>query len=217
MAERARAVEAPLRLVLVDDHEIVRSGLRALFEGQGIEVVGEAEDVEGAVALVGRAHPDVLVLDVRIPGGGGHKVLERLDEVPATLAVSASDERDDVVRTVAAGATGYLLKTASSEDILRAVRATAAGEPVFSPELAGHVLDLDLDLGAVDDPAWEALTDRQVEVLRLLARGRTYKQIAEELFVSVKTVETHVRHVLQALQLTNRHEAARWAMERGLE
>ncbi len=216
-AQRARPVEAPLRLVLVDDHEVVRSGLRAVVEKAGIQVVGEAEDVPSAVEVAQRTHPDVLVLDVRIPGGGGHRVLEELDPVPPTLAVSASDERDDVVRTVAAGATGYLLKTASSDAIVRAIRSTAAGEPVFSPELAGHVLDLDLDLAAVDDPAWEALTDRQVEVLRLLARGRTYKQIAEELVVSVKTVETHVRHVLQALQVENRHEAARWAMERGLE
>lgn len=215
--ERARAVAAPLRLVLVDDHEIVRGGLRTLLSTAGIEVVGEAADVAGAVEVVGRTRPDVLLLDVRIPGGGGRRVLEQLDPRPRTLAVSASDERDDVVRTIAAGATGYLLKTASSEQILSAVRATAAGEPVFSPELAGHVLDLDLDLGAVDDPAWNALTERQVEVLRLLARGRTYRQIAEELVVSAKTVETHVRHVLQALQLTNRHEAARWAMERGLE
>ncbi len=217
MGDRAKVIEAPLRLVLVDDHEIVRGGLQALFIGAGIEVVGEAGDVESALAAVRRHRPDVLVLDVRIPGGGGHRVLEQLDEVPRTLAVSASDERDDVVRTVAAGAIGYLLKTASSATILSAVRSTAAGQPVFSPELAGHVLDMDMDLGAVADPAWEALTDRQVEVLRLLARGRTYKQIAAELVVSVKTVETHVRHVLQALQLTNRHEAARWAMDRGLE
>lgn len=219
---KARAIGPPLRLVLVDDHEIVRGGLRAVFEGAvhegvGIEVVGEAEDVAGAIKVVGDRRPDVLVLDVRLPGGGAAAVLQGLAELVPTLAVSASDERDDVMRTIAAGAIGYLLKTASSEAIVQAVHRTARREPVFSPELAGHVLDLDLSLSSVDDPAWEALTDRQVEVLRLLARGKTYKQIAEDLVVSVKTVETHVRHVLQTLQLTNRHEAARWAMERGIE
>lgn len=214
---RARAVAAPLRLVLVDDHEIVRSGLRAVMEKVGIQVVGEAHDVDSAIAAISMLHPDVVVLDVRLPGGGAAAVLSGCDPVPPTLAVSASDERDDVVRTIRSGAMGYVLKTATSDAIVDAVRRTASGDPVFSPELAGHVLDLDLSLASVDDPAWEALTDRQVEVLRLLARGKTYKLIAEDLVVSVKTVETHVRHVLQTLQLTNRHEAARWAMDRGLE
>lgn len=214
---KASRVGPPLRVAIVDDHEVVRTGLRSTLEGAGLRVVGEAADVAGATALLGPLSVDVLLLDVRLPGGGAGAVLAGLEEVPPTLAVSASDERDDVMRTIAAGATGYLLKTASSEAIVDAVRRTAAGEPVFSPELAGHVLDLDLSLTAVADPAWEALTERQVDVLRLLARGRTYKQIGEELHVSVKTVETHVRHVLQSLQLSNRHEAARWAMERGLE
>lgn len=209
-----------MRAVLVDDHEVVREGLAAILSGRHVEVVGQAADVDGAVEVVLATSPAVVVLDVRLPGGGAPAVLAALEQRlgdgrPPVLAVSASDERDDVVATVRAGATGYLLKTAPSERIAEAVRATAAGEPVFSPELAGHVLDLDLDATATADPAWDALTDRQVEVLRLLARGLTYRQIAAELVVSDRTVESHVRRLLQALQLTNRHEATRWALDRG--
>ena len=130
--------------------------------------------------------------------------------------MSASDERDDVVRTVAAGASGYLLKTAAVDDIAAAIRATRGGEPVFSAELAGHLLELDL-ADAIDDPEWEALTDREREVLRHLARGHTYRRIGEQLHVTEKTVETHVRNILRKLQLSNRHEAARWAIDRGFD
>jgi DNA-binding NarL/FixJ family response regulator len=160
---------------------------------------------------------DVVVLDVQLPGGGAPAVLAQLgDVVPPTLAVSASDERDHVIATVRAGASGYVLKTATSADIVDAVRRTAGGEAVFSPQLAGHLLDLDIDRPQVADAEWEALTDRQREVLRLLARGLTYAEIAEELVVAVKTVETHVRHVLQTLQVSNRHQASRWAYDRGI-
>ncbi len=206
-----------MRVVLVDDHAVVRAGLRGELARFRIEVVGEAADVDAAVSVIARTHPDVVVLDVRLPGGGGPQVLARLvGPAPATLAVSASDERDDVLATVLAGATGYLLKNAPIEEIVAAIRKTAAQVPVFSAELAGHVMDLNL-ADHVEDPEWQRLTDRQREVLRLLARGRTYAQIADELIVSVKTVETHVRHILQALQLSNRHQAARWAMRRGLD
>lgn len=212
----ARTLEPPLRVVLVDDHAVVRAGLRSELARFRIEVVGEAEHVDAAVEVITRTRPDVVVLDVRLPGGGGPQVLVRLgDAAVPTLAVSASDERDDVLATVAAGATGYLLKNAPIGDIAAAIRRTAAGVPVFSPELAGHVMDVDL-ADHVADPEWQRLTERQREVLRLIARGRTYAQIAAELVVSVKTVETHVRHILQALQLTNRHEAARWAIRHGL-
>jgi len=215
--QRASAVGPPLRVVVVDDHEIVRSGLRSTFAERRIEVVGEAASVEEAVAAVRAHRPDVLVLDVRLPGGGAPAVLAQLGEdAPPTLAVSASDERDDVVRTVAAGASGYLLKTAAADAIVAAIRATHAGEPVFSAELAGHLLDLDLG-DAIDDPEWEALTDREREVLRFLARGHTYRRIGEELHVAEKTVETHVRNILRKLHLTNRHEAARWAIDRGFD
>lgn len=219
-ADRATGLRPPLRALVVDDHEIVRDGLIGLLHRHRIEVVATAGDVASAVAALA-AHAgalDVVVLDVRLPGGGAPEVLRQApDGCPPVLAVSSSDERDDVVRTIRAGAIGYVLKSAPADDVAAAVRSTAAGEPVFSPQLAGHVLDLDLSAAATGDQAWEQLTDRQVEVLRLLARGRTYKEIAAELVVSVKTVESHVRRLLQALQLTNRHEAARWALDRGLE
>ncbi len=215
--ERARTVGPPLRVVVVDDHEVVRSGLRSELAGRRVDVVGEAGTVDEAIAAVREHRPDVLVLDVRLPGGGAAAVLTSLGEdAPPTLAVSASDERDDVVRTVRAGASGYLLKTAPVDDIVAAIHATHAGEPVFSPELAGHLLELDMG-DALDDPEWEALTDREREVLRFLARGHPYRRIAAELHVSTKTIETHVRNTLRKLQLTNRHEAARWAMDRGFD
>ncbi len=217
MAERRAApVGPPLRVVIVDDHAVVRSGLRAELEQRRCEVVAEAGDVAAALAAVERTRPDVLLLDVRIPGGGGPAVLTSLATPVPTLAVSASDERADVVATVTAGATGYLLKTSPVDELIDAVRATAAGQPVFSPELAGHLLDLDL-ADHVEDEGWQRLTGREREVLRLLARGRAYREIAEDLVVAVKTVETHVRNILHKLQVTNRHEAARWAMEHGFD
>lgn len=215
---KARSVRPRVRVVLVDDHAVVRSGLRTIVERGHFEVVGEAGDVDEAVALVTELAPDVMVLDVRLPGGGGAAVLDRLPDDLPVLACSASDERDDVLATVRAGATGYVLKTADEADLLEALRTVARGEPYFSAELAGHLLDADLSAAdAVVDAQWQQLTDREREVLRYLARGRTYKQIAEELVVSVKTVETHVRNTLHKLQVTNRHEAARWAIERNLD
>ncbi len=222
-ATRARSLRPPLRVVVVDDHAVVRAGLRAGLAEHRVEVVGEAEDVEGAVAAIGRHRPDAMVLDVRLPGGGGPAVLAALgDRAPPTLAVSASDERDDVVATVRAGARGYLLKTSSMADIARAVHVVHGGGPVFSPELAGHLLDLDGEAGAspadgVDDPAWAALTDREREVLRHLARGHTYRRIAEDLVVTPRTIETHVRNTLRKLQVSNRHEATAWAIDRGFD
>lgn len=213
---RATAVGPPLRVALVDDHAIVRSGLRTELERRRCDVVAEAGAVEEAVEAIGRSQPDVVVLDVRLPGGGGPAVLHGLAAVPPTLAVSASDERADVVATVTAGATGYLLKTSPVDDLVAAVRATARGEPVFSPELAGHLLDLDL-ADHVDDATWRELTGREREVLRLLARGRTYREIGEELVVATRTVETHVRNTLHKLQISNRHEAARWARDHGFD
>lgn len=216
MTQRAAAVRPPLRVVVVDDHAVVRGGLVAGLPDHRVEVVGEAADVASAVEVVRRTAPDVLLLDVRLPGGGGPAVLDQLgQDGPPTLALSASDERDDVVATVRAGATGYLLKSADVAEIAEAARATAEGRPVFSPELAGHVMDLDVASAEIADPTWEALTDREREVLRLLARGRTYERIADELSVSPRTVETHVRNTLHKLQVTNRHEATRWALERG--
>lgn len=218
MTQRASSVRPPLRVVVVDDHAVVRGGLVAGLPAHRVDVVGEAVDVASAVDVVRRTLPDVVLLDVRLPGGGAPAVLAALgDDAPPTLALSASDERDDVVATVRAGATGYLLKTADVAEIADAARATAEGRPVFSPELAGHVMDLDVASAEIADPTWEALTDREREVLRLLARGRTYERIAEALSVSPRTVETHVRNTLHKLQVTNRHEATRWAIERGFD
>ncbi|MFT6804284.1 MAG: DNA-binding NarL/FixJ family response regulator [Nitriliruptoraceae bacterium] len=218
MTDRATAVRPPLRIVVVDDHAVVRGGLVAALPAHRIEVVAEAEDVESAVAAVRRTSPDVLLLDVHLPGGGGPAVLHALGaDVPPTLAISASDDRHDVLATIRAGATGYLLKTTSLDDIAAAVRATANGQPVFSPELAGHVMDLDVNDAVIADPEWESLTDREREVLRLLARGHSYDRIAESLVVSPRTVETHVRNTLRKLHLTNRHEATRWAIDRGFD
>lgn len=211
----AKSLDRPLSVVVVDDHQIVRDGLEMQLTAAGMRVIGRAADTAGAVQIIATTRPDVVVLDVRLPGGGGPEVLRQLGpDVPPTLAVSASDERDDVVATIRAGAAGYLLKTAPSAEIVAAVRSIAEGSAVFSAELAGHLLDLDLG-EQITDPDWDALTGRQREVLRLLARGATYREIAADLVVSTKTVETHVRHILQKLQVTNRHEASRWAHDRG--
>ncbi len=216
---RARPLRPPLRAVVVDDHDVVRAGLRSGLGGHRIEVVGEAGDVESAVALVRDTGPEVMVLDVRLPGGGGPAVLQRLGaDAPPTLAVSASDQRDDVVATVRAGATGYLLKTSSMAAIAAGVHAVHDGRPVFSPELAGHLLDLDDGtVAGVADPEWESLTEREREVLRLLARGHPYRRIGDDLGVAPKTVETHVRNILRKLQVSNRHEATVWAIDRGFD
>lgn len=219
MEQRAQQVRPPLRVVVVDDHAVVRAGLRAELPNHRVEVVGEAADVASAVEVVRDTAPDVVVLDVHLPGGGGPAVLAALgDQAPATLAVSASDQRDDVVATVRAGAGGYLLKTVPMDEIAVAVATVHAGAPVFSPELAGHLLDLDVGVhDGVEDADWQALTTRQREVLRHLARGHPYRRIADDLHVSTKTVETHVRHILQTLQVTNRHEATVWAIDRGFQ
>jgi len=209
----------PVRVVIVDDHRLFRSGVRAEL-GDSVEVVGEADDVASAVAVVSRTAPDVVLLDVHLPGGGGVEVLRQL--LPALpdvrfLAVSVSDAADDVIGTVRAGARGYVTKTISGAELAAAVNRVADGDAVFSPRLAGFVLDA---FAATDvpsiDPELDALTAREREVLRLIARGYAYKEIAKELFISVKTVETHVSSVLRKLQLSNRHELTRWATDRRL-
>jgi DNA-binding NarL/FixJ family response regulator len=208
-----------IRVVLVDDHRLFRAGVRAEL-GDGIEVVGEAEDVASAVAAIAATVPDVVLLDVHLPGGGGVEVLRLvLPALPDVrfLAVSVSDAADDVIGTIRAGARGYVTKTISGADLAHAVTRVAAGDAVFSPRLAGFVLDAfaATDAPAID-PELDALTQREREVLRLIARGYAYKEIAKELFISVKTVETHVSSVLRKLQLSNRHELTRWATDRRL-
>jgi DNA-binding NarL/FixJ family response regulator len=208
-----------IRVVIVDYHRLFRAGVRAEL-GTGIEVVGEAEDVATAVASIAATAPDVVLLDVHLPGGGGVEVLRQvLPALPDVrfLAVSVSDAADDVIGAIRAGARGYVTKTISGDDLADAVTRVAAGDAVFSPRLAGFVLDAfaATDAPAID-PELDALTNREREVLRLIARGYAYKEIAKELFISVKTVETHVSSVLRKLQLSNRHELTRWATDRRL-
>jgi DNA-binding NarL/FixJ family response regulator len=214
MAER-------IRVVIVDDHQMFRSGVKAEL-GPSVEVVGEAEDVDGALAVIAKTAPDVVLLDVNLPGGGGAEVLRRVTAGGARfLALSVSDAAEDVIGVVRSGARGYVTKTISGAELTAAIGRVFDGDAVFSPRLAGFVLDAfaagDIAAGAPDpDSELEALTQREREVLRLIARGYMYKEIARELFISVKTVETHVSSVLRKLQLSNRHELSRWASVRRL-
>jgi len=211
--------DARPRVFIVDDHGLFRSGVRSEL-GDDVEVVGEADDVAPAIAAIAAARPDVVLLDVHLPGGGGQAVVSALRaEHPEMrfLALSASDAPEDVIAVIRAGARGYVTKTISGPDLVDAVRRVAAGDAVFSPRLAGFVLDA-FATGAAPalDPELEQLTPREREVLRLIARGYTYREIARELYISVKTVETHVSSVLRKLQLSTRHQLARWATERRL-
>jgi DNA-binding NarL/FixJ family response regulator len=206
------------RVVLVDDHAMFRSGVRAEL-GPRLDVVGEAGSVPEAVAVIAAQRPDVVLLDVHMPDGGGLAVLERVrDQHPETrfLALSVSDAAEDVIALIRAGARGYVTKTISADDLADAVTRVAGGDAVFSPRLAGFVLDAFRDAPAVPavDPEIDLLTAREREVLRLLARGYAYKEIAAELFISIKTVETHASNVLRKLQLSNRHQLTRWAADR---
>jgi DNA-binding NarL/FixJ family response regulator len=211
----------PARVFLVDDHRLFLSGVRAELAGR-VDIVGEAVDVESAVEGIRRTVPDVVLLDVHLPGGGGRAVIESVHAaLPGVvfLALSVSDAAEDVIAVIRAGARGYVTKTISSDDLAAAVERVREGDAVFSPRLAGFVLDAfaeDLPAGALADPELDLLTPREREVLRLLARGYTYKEIARRLEVSVKTVETHVSSVLRKLQLSSRHELTRWATDRRL-
>lgn len=212
-------MNAKVRVVLVDDHRMVRVGVRAEL-ADPVVVVGEAEDVESAVVVVLREKPDVVLLDVHLPGGGGQAVLARCAAaLPATrfLALSVSDAPEDVIAVVRGGARGYLTKTVTGTELTDAVLRVAEGDAVFSPRLAGFVLDAfsATDAPVVDEDL-DRLTAREREVLRLIARGYAYKEVARELVISIKTVETHVSAVLRKLQLSNRYELTRWATDRRL-
>jgi DNA-binding NarL/FixJ family response regulator len=208
------------RVFLVDDHAMVRSGVRAELGGSA-EVVGEAADVPEAVAGIRATEPDVVLLDVHLPGGGGRAVLEQLRaELPAVrwLALSVSDAAEDVIAVIRAGARGYVTKTISGPELRDAVRRVAEGDVVFSPRLAGFVLDAFAATTPVapagdpaTDPGLDLLSAREREVMQLLARGYTYREIGSRLFISVKTVESHASNVLRKLQLSNRNELTRWA------
>ena len=206
------------RVVLVDDHAMFRTGVRAEL-GSRVDVVGEAGAVAEAVGVIVEARPDVVLLDVHMPDGGGLAVLEAVSkQLPDIrfLALSVSDAAEDVIAIIRAGASGYVTKTISADELAAAIARVADGDAVFSPRLAGFVLDAFRDAPSVPsvDPEIDLLTPREREVLRLLARGYAYKEIASELFISIKTVETHASNVLRKLQLSNRHQLTRWAADR---
>jgi DNA-binding NarL/FixJ family response regulator len=207
-------------VVIVDDHRIFRSGVRAEL-GEMVEVLGEAETVEEAVRAVNELEPDVVLLDVHMPGGGGVEVIDQVIKSRPQqrfLALSVSDDPKDVIAIVRAGARGYVTKTITGEELADAVARVRDDDAVFSPRLAGFVLDAFAgELPAEEvDPELDQLTPREREVLRLLARGYLYKEIALRLSISAKTVEAHVSSVLRKLQLSNRHELSRWAVSRRL-
>jgi len=209
---------------IVDDHGLFRSGVRSEL-GDQVEVVGEADDVQPAITAIARCEPDVVLLDVHLPGGGGHDVVSAITKSHPQvrfLALSASDAPEDVIAVIRSGARGYVTKTISGAELVDAIRRVAAGDAVFSPRLAGFVLDAfasvqpDQRVQPAFDTELDQLTPRERDVLRLIARGYTYKEIARELFISAKTVESHVSSVLRKLQLSTRHQLTRWAAERRL-
>ena len=207
-------------VVIVDDHGIFRSGVKAELESK-VEVLGEAESVEDAVRAIAEHEPDVALLDVHMPGGGGVEVIEQVSKQRPQqrfLALSVSDDPKDVIAIVRAGARGYVTKTITGDQLVDAIKRVRDGDAVFSPRLAGFVLDAFAgDLPAEEvDPELDQLTSREREVLRQIARGYLYKEIALRLTISVKTVEAHVSSVLRKLQLSNRHELSRWAVSRRL-
>lgn len=213
----------PLTLVIIDDHPLVRAGVRYELEKypQEVTVVAEADNVDSAVSVVKQTQPDVALLDVHMPGGmggGGPEVVVACHHLPTRfLALSVSDSPEDVVATIRAGARGYVTKSISTPDLIEAIRRVGTGDAAFSPRLAGFVLDaFGTSDVAVGDDELDLLSKREQEVMRLIARGYTYKEVASDLFISVKTVETHVSAVLRKLQLSNRNELTHWAVQRNI-
>jgi len=213
-------MSAGLRVVIVDDHAMFRSGVKHDI-GHRVQVVGEGEDVPTAVAAIVATVPDVVLLDVHLPGGGGASVIKQvlpMEPDVRFLALSVSDAAEDVIGVIRAGARGYVTKSISADELVEAIGRIAEGDAVFSPRLAGFVLDAfsgSIDAASVGEEL-DRLSQREQEVLRLIARGYQYKEIAKELFISIKTVETHVSSVLRKLQLSNRHQLTRWATDRKL-
>ncbi|MFD4328476.1 LuxR C-terminal-related transcriptional regulator [Nocardioides sp. NPDC058538] len=211
-----------VKVVIVDDHAMFRTGVRAeLSRSPVIRIVGEAEDVDTAVKAIAEGKPDVVLLDVHLPGGGGVEVMRKapaVDGSPRYLALSVSDAAEDVIGTIRGGARGYVTKTITGAELVAAIQRVSGGDAVFSPRLAGFVLDAFAGTIAIADidEDLDRLTEREREVMRLIARGYSYKEVASELFISIKTVETHMSNVLRKLQLSSRHELTRWANDRRL-
>lgn len=204
---------------IVDDHDLFRAGVRAELPGD-LEIIGDASQVEAAIELIRERKPDLVLVDVHMPAGGGRAVIEGVHATHPDirfLAISASDAPEDVVATVRAGARGYVTKTVSPADLAEAIRRVVDGDAVFSPKLAGFVLDAFSSMEVKDlDPDLDKLTKREREVLQHIARGYTYREVGEQLFISAKTVENHMSAVLRKLQLSNRRELTQWAQDRDL-
>ena len=219
------SAHAEPRVLIVDDHQLFRAGVRAELEAL-LEIAGEAGGVEDALDAIERESPDVVLLDVHMPDGGGVEVIRRsaalTETPPCFLALSVSDAAEDVIAIIRAGARGYVTKNISGDELAEAVRRVHGGDAVFSPRLAGFVLDAFAGSAPAPpppgaDPELDQLTPREREVLQHIARGYMYKEIALRLDISPKTVEAHVSSVLRKLQLSSRHELTRWAAERGLD
>ena len=221
---QAEGGSASIRVAVVDDHEMFRTGVITTLQPH-FHVVGQAADVESSILMVRQTRPDVVLLDVHVPGGqggGGAEILSRshpLSPQSVFLALSVSDSPRDVGSVIRAGARGYVTKTISAKDLVSSIRQVHEGYAVFSPKLAGFVLsafqeDEAADTGRAEDDELDRLSAREQEVMRLIARGYTYREVASELFISIKTVETHVSNVLRKLQLSNRTELTRWAADR---
>ena len=210
----------PIRVVIADDHHIWRSGLRVDL-GDGFEVVGESEDAATAIDLINETHPDLALVDLHMPGGGGLAVVRACARVAPIVIITVSEAERDLLDAVATGAVGYLVKSTRPEELRAALRRAAEGEPVFSPQLAALVLTEFRRMAAggnqqATGTGEAALTSREREVLSHVARGHGYARIGEELYISPKTVENHVRNILAKLHLSRRHELIRWAVERGI-
>ena len=205
-----------VRVVIADDHQIWRSGVRADL-GERFHVVGEAGDADEAIEVIERTRPDLVLCDLHMPNGGGTKVARTCGEQTPIVMLTVSEEERDVLDAVAAGAVGYLVKSTPSDDLRLALWKAAQGEPVFSPSLAALVLGEFRRLTKSGGGAGQALTEREREVLQHVARGRTYRQVGEELFIAEKTVENHVRNILGKLHLSRKQELIRYALEHGIE
>ncbi|MFN3216038.1 MAG: LuxR C-terminal-related transcriptional regulator [Acidimicrobiales bacterium] len=205
----------PITVVIADDHQIWRSGVRADL-GAGFEIVGEAADAAEAVEVIRATRPTLVLSDLHMPHGGGQRVARECGDITRVIILSVSEAERDLLDAIAVGAVGYLLKSTPSEDLRTALRAAAAGEPVFSPSLAALVLGEFRKLRGAAGPT-EALSEREREVLQYVARGHSYREIGEELFIATKTVENHVRNTLRKLHLNRKHELVRYALEHGIE